>query len=835
MPEKYTIGDAPKYTIGDAPKYTIGEAPPPQGDAHDYDPSTNTEGIYGLKDQSGRIHWTPYSGVPAAQQQGMKFAKPEYEQKYTTDRGADQSLDQLKPQPTSGERLRDFFLHPMNASDDASHLIMRPKDASVGELAGTDLYNAAAAATGVFRHPIDTGVGILNSIGGTLLSPMEKVMHANGIDATKQETDPMTGEQVTVPKLTVPEEMLKDATENGPQFGSSMIGQSVALGAVPHLLDIPGVDTSLNWAGDKMQGGAANIMNHVAGSRKGDFGLGGTSQNPGRGYFQAMDLAGDSLPWYQRFGSLTKGSLADKVKTLQDTVGRKIGETLNTASKPHSKYSLEELPDSPGDIKDFWLAPSEINPAYRPIPADAVRSAIYDPINKAQAVLNGPFGGGDAALLDRKATFEPHLGRTVTGRTLLDFDDNGLVSNVPTADTYYPHTMFDPRQVWEIKKNVGDNVSWTDPTGATGLKDVGQQIAGGLGDLLNKSVPEVAPLNEAYHNIDPLTKRTRERANTGSVGGTELIRRLTIDPLVGGAAGTLYGHTPESALGGALLSSALDTLPVKTTLASSLWNLGKGLKGLGDLKDTPPPLDWQGSGAQLGNLFKGERGSLGGDEPPHDPSDLTSLDTHLFDSLTDFGRQHGVPATSKETVVPKESNPPTRGGKVLDFIKKFIKDESGSVNLPDDLQDALTEFWTKDGDKAGAEHTMNDYASRLSSLQAYLENQVQKAFDAGDHQLAGLWAEKRDGIEDMRSVIHHALGNKGELPPAEGLYDLNKDPMGLKKIAFQPNGAMKPNGRTLLKTRLLDAGYSGYRDALGENKYSQREIDANRATFTDEE
>lgn len=183
------------------------------------------------------------------------------------------------------------------------------------------------------------------------------------------------------------------------------------------------------------------------------------------------------------------------------------------------------------------------------IPGSEVAGAVYSPASSAREVLNGPFGPGSEALDRRMEGF------------------NGKIQ-----------TEMDPRQVFNLKRGVAKNISWSDPT-AIGVKQVGQQITGGLSGVLSNHVPELEPLNSQYQNLTSLENVAGDRAATGQRSLTSMAAKAGFGL---GSAAIGYSHSPVAGAALGLGALALDSIPVKTSLASAMYYGGKGAVALGN-------------------------------------------------------------------------------------------------------------------------------------------------------------------------------------------------------------------------------------------------------------
>lgn len=218
--------------------------------------------------------------------------------------------------------------------------------------------------------------------------------------------------------------------------------------------------------------------------------------------------------------SLSMRSIADKAGNALDSTGEEIGSAIDNGT-------------GSGVL----------------IPGSDVANAVYSPANAARSTLNGPFGSGSSALDDRMASFDGRIQPQMT-----------------------------PKQVFNLKQGVAKNVSWSDPT-AVGIKQVGQQITGGLSGVLTNHVPELGPLDSRYQNLTSLENLASDRALTGQKSLTGMGIKAGI-----GAAGSALGLSTLGPKGAALGlgAMALDSIPVKTSLASALYYGGKGVTAMGD-------------------------------------------------------------------------------------------------------------------------------------------------------------------------------------------------------------------------------------------------------------
>jgi hypothetical protein len=201
------------------------------------------------------------------------------------------------------------------------------------------------------------------------------------------------------------------------------------------------------------------------------------------------------------------------------------------------------------------------------IPRNDVQGTVAAPIDKARALEMGPGGLGNTSTIDAyENQFKPTL------------------SGMPDEVT--------PEDVFQLKRGIAQNTNWSDPT-QFNLKAVRQQQTAGLGDLLNTQVPGYGELAQRYGDLTSLTKRAQSRAETGSSPLTTLAAKgfhSGVGALATGLGGAAFGHAPEAAIGGALLGAAVDSVPVRSTVASGLYYGGRGASSLGDTLSGVPTL-----------------------------------------------------------------------------------------------------------------------------------------------------------------------------------------------------------------------------------------------------
>jgi hypothetical protein len=235
------------------------------------------------------------------------------------------------------------------------------------------------------------------------------------------------------------------------------------------------------------------------------------------------------------------------------------------------------------------------------IPTGDYVDTVTNNLSNARDTLNGPFGPGSGAI------------------------DNRLGSLLPNPDDAGGYL---PKTVWDVKKGIGDNVNWTDPT-QVGVKSVGQDLAGrgtpelpGLSPLIENAVPEMKDLNPLYHNLSDLEEATLKQANSrrplfnlrrmGEIGSAMWHPGVGLPLLAGDmAAGSTYGRMlAASGLNniGKLLSPGAGVAGEIPSVRPPFFSTGSfpkwpGLPKWPGTTGTPPPMMPMnpGSGVQGGS------------------------------------------------------------------------------------------------------------------------------------------------------------------------------------------------------------------------------------------
>lgn len=182
------------------------------------------------------------------------------------------------------------------------------------------------------------------------------------------------------------------------------------------------------------------------------------------------------------------------------------------------------------------------------IPRSKVSDAVTSPAKRAIDVVTGEGGSGPSAA----DPYNDYMGTFGANRPSVGAPD------------------YSPMDVWKTKRNVAENTSWTDPT-QIGMKKVRQQGAGALSGVLRDAVPESGPLLDQYGDLASLSERASDRAaNPAGESMSKLMRshKWNTVPVVG-----------------PLAHSVIDSVPLRTGVATGLWKTGKAAAGAGRVLD----------------------------------------------------------------------------------------------------------------------------------------------------------------------------------------------------------------------------------------------------------
>lgn len=163
--------------------------------------------------------------------------------------------------PSTSQQWMNMFQHPLNTLDQAAQPVNRPRDASVGELVGSDLSNVLAGAAGVIRHPLDTLGNVISGAFNTVVHPVD------------------TATQVA-----------HQLNTNGPQTGAVMLGQGLVLPSLVKATEpitTPVMDAATNAAKAVANSGPAIV-------RAGANVLGGTTPKVAKELGEATQEANEA-------------------------------------------------------------------------------------------------------------------------------------------------------------------------------------------------------------------------------------------------------------------------------------------------------------------------------------------------------------------------------------------------------------------------------------------------------------------------------------------------------------------------------------------------------------
>lgn len=229
--------------------------------------------------------------------------------------------------------------------------------------------------------------------------------------------------------------------------------------------------------------------------------------NPGRGYVQSRLGASRSME-----------SIADKAGEELDSVGQQLRDAHQQATAAGKK-----------------------------IPVDKVRKEVDSIIDGAKNSVQGPGVLSDPDVYDDlRSTFEP---------SFQSADKNG---------------GFTPTELWDIKKNIADNLNWGDQS-KLNLTRTQQRLTGSIGEILKDEIPEVRGLSQRYQDLVKLSDRAEGRALTHSEPLSGMASKAAL-----ATAGALAGDaTKIGSAAGAVAGGTLKSVPLSTARAA--WTSAAGM------------------------------------------------------------------------------------------------------------------------------------------------------------------------------------------------------------------------------------------------------------------
>lgn len=226
--------------------------------------------------------------------------------------------------------------------------------------------------------------------------------------------------------------------------------------------------------------------------------------NPGRGYLQAGLGPSASM-----------GSIATKAGDALDDVGGKLQDAFTGAT-------------SSGKL----------------IPAGDIESKVGNIIGKAKASASGP--------------------GVVANTDVYDDLSNSFKPAIAAAKA---KGGFTPSELWEMRKNIDQNLNWADQS-KLNLTKTQQRVSGAIGGALKDAVPDARPLSQQYQDLTSLRNVANKRALSSSSPLSGLASRAALS-----GAGALAGESLHGGLGAAVgvgAAQVLDSVPVKTAIATGL-------------------------------------------------------------------------------------------------------------------------------------------------------------------------------------------------------------------------------------------------------------------------
>lgn len=435
---------------------------------------------------------------------------------------------------------------------------------------GPGFLSSFADSTGLsaLRHPIDNGIAAAKSVGRSLINPYDP----NG--AYIKTVTPIIG----------------NAADQGGQALNMAKQGSLGAAASHALLATPVLGQGMQRAMDQTQGDqgsyGANLKSLI--TNPGAMGtLTGTSAvlaDPAArgltrlpGGTSALSAATNAVPsaisrpinaipslvgsGLKRLGTAAQDA---GIGTMNKTVGALTAD-FKRGSNPGRGYfeagggpvlSMQGLADQSSNLKSATGARmGELRDAATAsgtkLPTSDVSGVVAAPIAKARALESGPGGLGNTGTIDAYAdNLAPTFQKAFAA-------GNGI----------------SPNDLFDLKRDIAQNTNWSDPS-QFNLKAVRQQQTGALGGLLSDSVPQYGAAARTYGDLGKMSARAAARAATGSVPLSTLITKAGLGTLGFGLGSLESTHTAAGLAG---LGTLLDTVPVKSLLASGSYYGGKGL------------------------------------------------------------------------------------------------------------------------------------------------------------------------------------------------------------------------------------------------------------------
>jgi hypothetical protein len=220
--------------------------------------------------------------------------------------------------------------------------------------------------------------------------------------------------------------------------------------------------------------------------------------------------------------ALTMGGLADKAETVASNAGAKLGDAYKSATQSGMR-----------------------------IPVAQVSDELEKPLSKYETEQEGPGATGASPLIgEYRARLQPQPNPAAIG-----------------SGGYTPSGVFN------LKRSIANQARWNQNE-PIGLNDVRQEQVGRLGGMLADQLPEIKPQNDIYQGATKLANRAAYRSETG-VSPLSQIARRGIEAGLGAGIGVAT-HNP---LLGAV-PMALDSVPVRTSLAAGLYHGGGALPSI---------------------------------------------------------------------------------------------------------------------------------------------------------------------------------------------------------------------------------------------------------------
>lgn len=313
------------WTVSDSPTppaaggaWQVSDSPTPPAPSLTDNP--NGEGVYQMRDKSGKSVGIPYSNITAATGQGHYFANPQEQSRYEKDNEADRkNTDPYVQQHygiTPGGVAKGGWAELLRAGKGILDTAAPPR-------------NAGEALAGPALPLVRMGEGYVKSAG-------------QGLDQARnyfKSGQPVRGAATVVgalnPLSSGPTASINQQADQGGNPGQ-IIGQGLAdagMAAAPELAKA--VVPKIPPVAEKAAGG---IMNRTVGALKNDFARGA---NPGKAYINSGAGPASSMD-----------GLAEKAATVKDRVGSNLAKIYDDATASGKRIPVQDVRQAVNGVID---------------------------------------------------------------------------------------------------------------------------------------------------------------------------------------------------------------------------------------------------------------------------------------------------------------------------------------------------------------------------------------------------------------------------------------------------------------------------------------------------